>query len=62
MCCCYVCNCACRYLTVMVIDLIWPDIRVVATCACRYLTGALEEVSQQTGLGEAFLGMIVLPM
>lgn len=28
----------------------------------RFLTGSIEEVSHQTGLGEAFLGMIVLPI
>lgn len=29
---------------------------------CRFLTGALEEVSEQSGLGQAFLGLIVLPI
>ena len=28
----------------------------------RFLTGALEEVSQQSGLGQAFLGLIILPI
>ncbi|KAK9819368.1 hypothetical protein WJX81_004642 [Elliptochloris bilobata] len=34
---------------------------VVAVCS-EFLTGALEEVSQQSGLGQAFLGLIVLPI
>ena len=32
------------------------------TTLCRFLTGALEEVSKQSGLGQAFLGLIVLPI
>eukprot|EP00955_Chlamydomonas_euryale_P090063 364509-Chlamydomonas_euryale.AAC.16 len=33
----------------------------VAVCS-EYLTGAIEAVSEATGLGQAFLGMIVLPI
>ena len=33
----------------------------VAICS-EYLTGAIEEVSKKTGLNEAFLGLIVLPI
>ena len=29
---------------------------------CRFLTGALEDVAKQSGLGEEFLGLIVLPI
>lgn len=29
---------------------------------CRFLTGALEEVADKSGLGQAFLGLIVLPI
>ncbi len=28
----------------------------------RFLTGSIEDVSKSTGLGDAFLGMIVLPI
>ncbi len=28
----------------------------------RFLTGSIEEFSKQTGLGQAFVGMIVLPI
>lgn len=31
-------------------------------CVCRFLTGALEDVSKQSGLNQAFLGLIVLPI
>ena len=31
-------------------------------CLCRFLTGALEDVSKQSGLNQAFLGLIVLPI
>jgi Ca2+:H+ antiporter len=34
---------------------------IVAICS-EFLTGALEEVSKSTGLGEMFLGLIVLPI
>lgn len=29
---------------------------------CRFLTGALEDVADKSGLGQAFLGLIVLPI
>jgi calcium/proton exchanger cax len=29
---------------------------------CRFLTGALEQVAAKSGLSEAFLGLIVLPI
>lgn len=29
---------------------------------CRFLTGALEAVADKSGLGQAFLGLIVLPI
>ena len=31
-------------------------------CACRFLTGALNAVAVKSGLGQAFLGLIVLPI
>mmetsp|Transcript_7985 Transcript_7985/g.15527 ORF Transcript_7985/g.15527 Transcript_7985/m.15527 type:complete len:444 (-) Transcript_7985:716-2047(-) len=34
---------------------------IVAICS-EFLTGSIEQVSSKTGLGEAFLGMIVLPI
>ncbi|KAK9808608.1 hypothetical protein WJX72_000497 [[Myrmecia] bisecta] len=37
-------------------------ITVVVAAASEFLTGALEEVSKQSGLSEAFLGLIVLPI
>jgi Ca2+/H+ antiporter len=33
-----------------------------ACCACRYLCSSIEEFSTNTGLSQAFLGMIVLPI
>jgi Ca2+:H+ antiporter len=33
-----------------------------ACCACRYLCSSIEEFSTSTGLSQAFLGMIVLPI
>lgn len=33
-----------------------------ATPACRYLTGAIEAVSDQSGLNKTFLGLIILPI
>ncbi len=32
------------------------------TAVCRFLTGALEAVADKSGLGQAFLGLIVLPI
>eukprot|EP00798_Chlamydomonas_sp_ICE-L_P021145 gene21146-28035_t len=37
-------------------------ITIIVALHSDYLTGALEEVSKETGLGQAFLGMIVLPI
>lgn len=31
-------------------------------CAARYLCGSIEEFSSHTGLSQAFLGIIVLPI
>ena len=33
-----------------------------AACFARLLTGAVEDVSKQSGLNERFLGLIVLPI
>ena len=32
------------------------------TCNCRFLTDAITEVSEKSGLSEAFLGLIILPI
>ena len=32
------------------------------TCPCRWLTDAITEVSEISGLSEAFLGLIILPI
>jgi len=37
-------------------------ITVIVAFASEFLTGSIEEVSEATGLGQAFLGMIVLPI
>eukprot|EP00798_Chlamydomonas_sp_ICE-L_P000148 gene148-1671_t len=37
-------------------------ITIIVSIASELLTGSIEEVSLHTGLGEAFLGMIVLPI
>lgn len=39
-----------------------PMLELQCARARRFLTGALEAVSQQSGLGQAFLGLIVLPI
>lgn len=45
----------CALATLLVITLI-------VAAASEFLTGSIEEVAVSTGLGEAFLGMIVLPI
>ncbi len=35
---------------------------LVARCYCRFLTDAISEVSIQSGLSQAFLGLIILPI
>jgi Ca2+/H+ antiporter len=37
-------------------------ITIIVAFSSNLLTGSIEEVSEQTGLGQAFLGMIVLPI
>lgn len=41
---------------------ILTTITVLVAFASEFLTGSIQEVSSSTGLGEAFLGMIVLPV
>jgi hypothetical protein len=33
-----------------------------APCRCRFLTGSIEEFSHKTGISQAFVGMIILPI
>ena len=56
------CITACMSWRAAICSLVGHHHNLKAACCARLLTGAVEDVSKQSGLNERFLGLIVLPI